>query len=151
VTEQFLQHYKTERPHQGRSCGNRPPRVAHPALPKLPSLPKQIDPDRWLATVDGQAFARKIDAHGCVTVDLETYYIKQQLSGQHVVLSVHAQSRTFDVWLGSQCIKQVPIKGLRGEIMPFERYVDLMRKEARSDARQLQRKGATLRQQRLWA
>src|SRR5215472_10917772 len=27
VTEQFLRHYNTQRPHQGRSCGNRPPRA----------------------------------------------------------------------------------------------------------------------------
>jgi hypothetical protein len=80
-------------------------------LPQLPSLPKQVDPDRWLASVDGQAFARKVDAHGCVQVDLQSYYIKQQLSGQRVVLFVNAQNRAFDVWLGGQCIKQVPIKG----------------------------------------
>ncbi len=86
-----------------------------------------------------------------MTVDLQTYYIKQTLSGQHVVLFVNAQSRAFDVYLGSQQMKQVPIKGLRGESMPFERYVDLIREEARSEARQLQRKGTTLRQQRLWA
>jgi transposase InsO family protein len=28
VTEAFLQHYNNERPHQGRACGNVPPRVA---------------------------------------------------------------------------------------------------------------------------
>jgi hypothetical protein len=61
--------------------------------------PSQVDPDRWLATVDEQAFARQVDAHGCVQVDLQSYYIKQQLSGQHVVLFVHAQNRAFDVWL----------------------------------------------------
>jgi hypothetical protein len=124
-----------------------------PILPCQPChcAPSQVDPDRWLATVDGQAFARQVDVHGCVAVDLETYYIKQTLAGQHIVLLVNAQSRAFDVWLGRQCIKQVPIKGLRGEIMPFERYVDLMREEARSEARQLQRKGSALRQQRLWA
>jgi hypothetical protein len=96
--------------------------------------PSQVDPDRWLATVDGQAFARKIDAHGCVKVDLQTYYIQQQLSGQHVVLFVNVQNRAFDVWSGSQPIKRVPIKGLQGEIMPFDRYVDLMREEARAFA-----------------
>ena len=74
-------------------------------------------------------------------VDLQTYSIKQELSGQHVVLVVNAQSRTFDVSLGSRQIKQVLIKGLQGEIMPFDRYVDLMREEARSEARQLQMKG----------
>lgn len=147
-----MHHYNSERPHQGRCCGNRPPQVAHPSLPTLPSLPKQVDPDRWLVTVDGQAFARKIDAHGCVMIDLQTYYIQQHLAGQHVVLFVNAQSRSFDVYLGSQCIKQVLIKGLQGTTMPFERYMDLMREEARSQARQLlQKKGPALRQQQLWA
>ena len=52
------------------------------------------------------------------TIELST-----QLSGQQVVLFVNAQSRTFDVSLGNQPVKHVPIKGLRGEIMPLERYV----------------------------
>jgi hypothetical protein len=114
-------------------------------LPTLPSLPKQVDPDGPLASVDRQAFARKVDAHGCVQVDLQTYYIKQELSGHYVVLFVNAQSRAFDVSLGSRQIKQVLIKGLQGEIMPFDRYVDLMREEARSEARQLQMKGSVFR------
>jgi transposase InsO family protein len=38
VTEAFLQHYNEERPHQGRTCGNVPPRVAFPTLPPLPAL-----------------------------------------------------------------------------------------------------------------
>ncbi len=152
VTEQFMHHYNGERPHQGRSCGNHPPRIAHPTLPILPPLPKQVDPDCWLEARDGQAFARKVDAHGCVTVDLESYYLKQQLAGQHVVLFVNTVSKAFDVYLDSQQIKQVPIKGLRGEAMPFDRYVDQMREQARSEARQLlQKKGAARRQQSLWA
>ncbi len=60
--------------------------------------PSQVDPDRWRARVDGQAFARKVDTHGCVQVDLQSYSIKQQLSGQHVVLFVNAPNRAFDVW-----------------------------------------------------
>jgi transposase InsO family protein len=36
VTETFVQHYNTERPHQGHSCGNQPPRLAHPVLPRFP-------------------------------------------------------------------------------------------------------------------
>ncbi len=48
VTERFLLHYNQERPHQGRSCQNQPPRVAFPTLPVLPPLPEKVDPDRWL-------------------------------------------------------------------------------------------------------
>ncbi|HEY6406624.1 MAG TPA: integrase core domain-containing protein, partial [Ktedonobacteraceae bacterium] len=36
VTQQFEHHYNYERPHQGLSCGNRPPRTAFPRLPTLP-------------------------------------------------------------------------------------------------------------------
>ncbi len=45
----FQHQYNTERPHQGRSCGHRPPAVAHPQLPVRPRLPARVDPDRWLA------------------------------------------------------------------------------------------------------
>lgn len=32
VTEQFQHHYNDQRPHQGRACGNQPPRQAFPTL-----------------------------------------------------------------------------------------------------------------------
>jgi hypothetical protein len=79
VTEQFMHHYKSERPHQGRSCQDQPPPVAFPTLPKLPPLPDQVDPDRWLQSIHGHAFARRIGSDGCVEVDEEPYYIKQAL------------------------------------------------------------------------
>jgi hypothetical protein len=41
VTEQFMQHYNYERPHQGRSCKDQPPRVAFATLPKLPCRTKR--------------------------------------------------------------------------------------------------------------
>jgi transposase len=47
VTAQFGQHDNWQRPHQGLSCGNRPPRVAFPTLPQLPAVPDVVDPDRW--------------------------------------------------------------------------------------------------------
>ena len=40
-------------PNQARSCGNRPPRVAFPALPPRPAVPAEVDPDGWLRLVDG--------------------------------------------------------------------------------------------------
>jgi len=120
-------------------------------LPTLPALPHHVDPHHWLQAIDGPAFARKIDAHGCVSLDLQTYSIKQALSGQHVVVCVTAQSRAFDVYLGSKQVKQLPSKGLSEQMMPLERSVDLRRKEARSQARQLQVTRATPRHQRWWA
>ena len=71
ATEEFLQHYNHERPHQGKACGNLPPHTAFPNLPALPPLPERVNPDHWLETVHGQAFARKVSAQGSVDVDDE--------------------------------------------------------------------------------
>ena len=75
VTEAFLQHYNNERPHQGRACGNVPPRVAFLTLPTLPALPERIDPDAWLATLDQKMYLRHVGRDGCVNIDLTTYYV----------------------------------------------------------------------------
>ena len=48
-----------------------------------------MNPDAWLDTLQGQAFARRVEASGCVTVDHEPYYIRQALAGQQVVLFVN--------------------------------------------------------------
>jgi hypothetical protein len=75
VTETFLVHYNTERPHQGLSCGNQPPRVAFPHLPSLPALPFSVDPDAWLASIHGQHFVRKIRQNGTVRIAEGSYYV----------------------------------------------------------------------------
>ena len=80
MTERFVLHYNQERPNLGRACQNQPPRVAFPTLPVLPAVPETVDPDRWLQTIHGQAFARRIGSDGCVEVDQEPYYIKQASS-----------------------------------------------------------------------
>ncbi len=58
VTDRFRQHYNTERPHQGLACGNQPPHVAlvarTPAIPPRPAVPAVVDPDRWVAALDGR-------------------------------------------------------------------------------------------------
>lgn len=151
VTEQFKRHYNHQRPHQGRSCRNQPPAVAFPTLPTLPALPDTVDPDRWFQRLDGQAFARRIRSDGCVEVDLESYSIKQAFAGKQVVLFVNAAQKCFDVWDDQQRIKQVPLKGLHGDPMPFERYVTLITQEARSEQRRAQMSRRSLQQLRLWA
>ena len=151
VTAQFLVHYNEERPHQGRSCGNQPPRKAFAVLPRLPALPAPVNPDAWLDTLQGQAFARRVGADGCVTLDHEPYYISQALVKQQVVLFVNAAERVFDVWLGSEGVKGIPIKGLHGAEMPLDQYIRLMQEEARSEERRLQLAHRRLRQLTLWA
>lgn len=58
ATARFQIHYNHERPNQALACGNRPPRQAFPTLPKLPSVPTQVDPDAWLKQWHGKHFQR---------------------------------------------------------------------------------------------
>jgi hypothetical protein len=151
ATDAFFVHSNTERPNQARSCGTVPPRVAFPVLPTLPALPATVDPDRWLSSVHEQAFARRVQPNGTVEVDRRSYYIKQTLAGQHVVLLVQAPERVLEVLLGTQRLKTLPIKGLVGEELPFEAYASRMREEARSQYRRWLQHHHGWRPGQLWA
>ncbi len=109
-----------------------------------------MDPDRWLESIDGQAFARRVGSDGCVTVDRDPYYVRRDLAGQQVVLFVNAPERAFDVWLGAQHLKRIPIKGLHGALMPLEQYIILMQEDARSEERRLHSTQRAMRQLALW-
>jgi len=74
VTEAFATHYNWQRPHQGISCGNRPPRVAFPHLPALPPVPDLVNPDAWLSQVKGQHLVRRVNRQGFVKVILQRPY-----------------------------------------------------------------------------
>jgi hypothetical protein len=115
-------------------------------LPALPPVPEQVNPDGWLETIHGRAFARKVGTDGVVDVDDEHYYIKQELAGHQVVLFVNAPDRTFEVWLEGRIIKSLPIKGLFGREMAWEEYVVLIKEQARSEERHLLDKQRRVRQ-----
>lgn len=151
VTDAFLIHYNWERPNQARSCGNRPPRVAFPTLPSGPALPEQVNPDAWLAHIHGRAYARRVQPKGTVEVDRHAYYIKQALAGQEVVLVVNAPECRFEVLLGKEPVKSVAIKGLVGQLLPFDEYAARMREEARSEYRRWLQQHRGWRQGTLWA
>jgi Integrase core domain len=151
ATEAYLVHDNTERPNQASACGNRPPRVAFPTLPSLPPLPAEVDPDRWMTQVHGQAFARTVQPNGDVVVDHRFSYIKQALAGRPVALQVRAPERAFDVLLGQEHLKLIPIKGLVGQPLPFEEYAARLREEARSECRRWLQTHRSWRQASLWA
>ena len=136
VTETFVQHYNTQRPHQGRSCRNQPPCQAHPVLPSLPPLPASVDPDAWLNAIHGRTYARRVKSDGRVSVDGTSYYVKQALAGQLITLRVNATQRCFEVMQQDTLIKQLSIKGLQGTLMPLEDCIALMQEHARSEERQ---------------
>jgi hypothetical protein len=129
--------YNHRRPNQARVCGNRPPRVAFPDLPRLPTIPEQVDPDRWLLAYHNDLFKRRVTSTGRIQIDKHHYYIRRDLVGRYVVCKLDAKRRVFDVILDNQLIKTMPIKGLYNEVLPFGDYLDLMLKEAESEWRRL--------------
>jgi len=118
--------YNYYRPNQAKSCGNRPPRLAFADLPPLPPVPQMIDPDRWLETVDGQLFTRRVNAAGSVQVDKHKYYIGRAYQGRSVILQVDATNRQFNVELAKKPLKTIPIKGLEHAQMSFDKYLDFI-------------------------
>jgi hypothetical protein len=132
LTAGFRQHYNYERPNQAMSCDNQPPCVAFPELAPRPPLPSTVDPDRWLEVLDGQRYVRKIGRTGSVSVDGRLYYIDQAWQGRYVSLRIHATGRVFVVEYREEVLKEVPIKGLAGEQLPLEVYLETMKMEART-------------------
>jgi len=84
VTATFMEHDNWQRPHQGHSLGNQPPRVAQPELPALPPLPDVVNADGWLRQLHGHHLVRLVNRHGAVTVNLAQYYLSRSLAGQRV-------------------------------------------------------------------
>jgi transposase InsO family protein len=140
VTAAFREHYNRERPNQARSCGNRPPLEAFPALPPRPPVPPEVDPDAWLGLVAGRRYVRKVLGGGTVAVEHQRYYVGKALTGQRVAVAVAAAERALVVRRGDVVLKRLPLRGLREERLPFERYVELMEGEARAAARRSRRR-----------
>jgi hypothetical protein len=103
----------------------------------------------FLDAIHGRGFSRKVGSDGIVDVDDEHYYLQQSLAGQRVVLLVSAPDRTFEVWLAGRLIKSLPIKGLVGQEMTWQKYVAFMTEQARSEERRLLDKQHRLRQRSL--
>ena len=139
VTAAFRRHDNEERPNQARSCGNRPPRTAFPELPSRPPVPAEVDPDAWLASVDGRRYLRRVSPVGTVVVEHERYYVARSLAGQRVAVAVAASERALVVHHAGAVVKRLPLRGLRQERLSFDRYRDLMEREARSQARRRSR------------
>lgn len=135
VTAAFGRHYNEERPHQGLSCDNQPPRRAFPTLPPRPSVPALVDPDRWLSALDGQRYVRKVQATTEVKLDSQRYYVSQAFVGQQVTLVVHAAERMLVVEHAGKEIKRVPIQGTGQPACSFEQFVEQLCEEARTGRR----------------
>jgi Integrase core domain len=135
VTAAFREHDNRERPNQALTCGNRPPLVAFPALPPRPPVPAEVDPDAWLGLVAGRRYPRKVTAGGLLRLDTERSFVGRRWAGQRVALAVDAAAGDVVVRHGGAVVKHLRLRGLRGQRLPFERYVELMSQEAATQAR----------------
>ena len=135
VTQAFGTHYNGERPHQGLSCGNRPPATAFPVLPSLPAVPSTVDPDSWLGRLDGVHLERKVDRNGTVSIDLKRYYISSHRVGHRVVVRLDASTRSIEVMDEQKPIKSLALKGLVNQTLSFEQFVLHMQHQARAQER----------------
>ena len=78
------------------TCANLPPRVKFPRPPQLLPVPQTVDPDRWLLTLTGKTFKRRLDHNGCFRLKVavasqlgnQTYYVQEQLRGSYVIVWV---------------------------------------------------------------
>lgn len=139
VTEAYQHHYNTERPHQGRQCHNQPPYQAFPRLPRLPRLPVEVDPNAWLRAFHHTYYRRRVTHNGRVQVGRHRYYIRQDLAGRWVVLRLNAPERTLTVLVDGKPLKDIPLKGVQHDPMPFEDYLRLICEEAVSEYRLLRK------------
>ena len=135
VTAAYQRFYNDERPHQGLSCANLPPRVAYPVLPTLPSVPALVDTDSWLQTYDGHIFARKVQRGGHVMVAVVPYYVKATLAGQHVAFRVDTTARQFVVEADGHEVQRLGIKGIGVGKVSFATFVERVCAEARAARR----------------
>src|SRR5438128_10979708 len=90
----------------------------------------RVDPDAWLAPLDQKVYLRHVGRDGCVDVDLATYYLGPHMAGWSVLFQVEAQSRQFAVWHQDQVVKLLPIKGLVGQEMALDDYLQYILQEA---------------------
>ena len=135
VTAAFREHDNRERPNQARSCGTRPPLAAFPDLPPRPPVPAVVAPDAWLRLVAGRRYTRRGVANGRLRLDNEQYAVGRALAGKRVAVAVDAGAGTLVIRHSGAVVKQHPLRGLRGEHLPFERYVEVMGQEAVTQAR----------------
>lgn len=139
----FQQWYNEQRPHQGRSCNNQPPKVAHPTLPPLPSPPLVIDPDRWVDTLDGKTYVRRVQQNGTIVLYGWVYSLGQALRGQEVTVQIEAGLRELVVHSTQAVLRRFPLKGLVRKVLTFAEFVAHLSELARQgDLRARQDAGA---------
>lgn len=133
---QDYQHfYNHERAHQGLSCKNRPPMVAHVALPVLKTLPKRLNPDAWTDMYHGGVYKRQVASNGSISIDNHDYPVGREYALKVACVHLDALEQVFHITVGDKHLPAKPMHGLHHRLMDFDEYADVMIAEARAIAR----------------
>jgi hypothetical protein len=76
-----------------------------------------------------------VSAEGTFEVEHERYYVGPRLAGRRVAVALAPAEGALVVRHGDAVVKRAPLPGRLATPLPFERYVDLMTREARLHAR----------------
>jgi transposase InsO family protein len=128
----FKSYFNTERPHQGRACGNLPPDEAFPSLPALPHIPETLNPNAWLRPYHGRIFRRRVSSSGMIQIDKHRYYIGIDYARLYVHVHLDADNKTFHITYENEVLIVCDIQGLHYDEMDFQSYLFVMTREARS-------------------
>lgn len=134
VTANYQGHYNDERPHQGRACRNRPPRVVFPELPTLPALPTTVQADAWLYRIHEKVIQRVVGSDGAVQVNHEEYFLGKAFAGRIVALQVDAARGTLNL-VEPMGEKAFPIKHLVRGSLSLEGFIAQSLEQALSEER----------------
>ena len=133
----FQGFYNHERAHQGFSCKNQPPMVAHTDLPALQTVPMRVNPDAWVDAYHGEMFKRQVSSTGAITIDNHHYQVGRQYALKTAAVHLNARDRVFQITVGPDQLPARPIKGLHERFMDFDEYAETIIEEARAEARRL--------------
>jgi len=128
--------YNHKRPSQAKVCHNKPPLEAVGELPVMQYLPSEVDPDKWIERYHNKYFTRQVSPKGTITIGKYTYSVGIACAGHRVTAIVDANTREFRV-MTNEGEKRKAIKGLKGGVMRFDHFVDVILEEARSEYRRL--------------
>jgi transposase InsO family protein len=134
ATDANRQRYNHERPNQSVVCGNQPPCVAHPDLPRQRDLPELVDPDAWLAAIDGLRYRRKVQADTSITIANHRYYTRADLVGKDVTVRVDAAAQQLVIEDAGRTVRRVPVQGVHQTgLVSVEQVLALRVQEAEHD------------------
>jgi hypothetical protein len=73
-----------------------------------------VDPDAWLAAIDGLCYRRKVQSDTSISIAHQRYYTRADLVGKHVTVRVAAASQEVVVERAGREVRRVAIRGLSG-------------------------------------